>query len=222
MNDAGATLLRHLHASLSAGLPGELPFRHWTVTDVLPRAACMAVLALPFGAPDMAGLPGRREAINAHRTFFGVPERAAFQVCDSLAEVFQAPATVSLLQRLCGAQLQGASLRIEYCQDSEGFWLEPHTDIGAKLFTMLIYLSRGPKAASWGTDLLDAHGQLAARTSGAFNTGLIFVPAADTWHAFERRPIEGVRRTLIINYVRREWQSRHELAFPGTPVAAKA
>jgi hypothetical protein len=220
VTEAGANVSRHLHAALAAAAREEVPFRHWLLADVLPPETCASVRALPFGIPDMAGLPGRREAINAHRTFFGVPQRAGFPVCDAIAQAFQAPATVALLQRLCGAVLAGGSLRIEYCQDSDGFWLEPHTDIGVKLFTMLVYLSDGPDAAGWGTDLLDARGALVGRSSGAFGGGLIFIPAADTWHGFAPRRIDGVRRSLIVNYVRPEWRARHELCFPDEPVTA--
>jgi hypothetical protein len=44
------------------------------------------------------------------------------------------------------------------------------------------------------------------------------VPGADTWHGFRRRPIAGIRRSLIVNYVKSEWRSRHELAFPDRPI----
>lgn len=99
-----------------------------------------------------------------------------------------------------------------------GFWLEPHTDIAAKRFTMLIYLSTHPDAAEWGTDLFDANLQTSGRSSGRFNSGLIFLPANDTWHGFARRLIAGVRRSIVINYVTPDWRSRHELAFPAVPI----
>jgi len=221
MTGIGPNLLAHLHAALAAGHQSEVPFRHWTLAEVLPRETCAAVRSLPFEVPGMGGLPGRREAINEQRSFFGVEQRARFGVCDALAQAFQAPSTVALLQRRCASVLAGASLRIEYCQDTDGFWLEPHTDIGAKLFTMLVYLSDGADAENWGTDLLlDARGTLVGRASGAFDTGLIFIPAADTWHGFAPRLIDGIRRTLIINYVRPEWRARHELCFPDMPVTA--
>ena len=57
-----------------------------------------------------------------------------------------------------GCTLGGSFLRIEYCLDTDGFWLEPHTDIGAKLFTMLVYLSDHPEAEDWGTDIMDCVG----------------------------------------------------------------
>ena len=74
------------------------------------------------------------------------------------------------MEDVCGRRLTDASLRIEYCLDTDGFWLEPHTDIGAKLFTMLIYLSDDPGAVEWGTDILDAEHSLVERSSGAFNS----------------------------------------------------
>ncbi|MFY7958508.1 MAG: 2OG-Fe(II) oxygenase, partial [Elsteraceae bacterium] len=121
-------------------------------------------------------------------------------------------------ETLCGVSLAGGYLRVEYCLDSKGFWLEPHTDIGAKLFTHLIYLSTGPGSEAWGTDLLRPDGELVARAPATPNSGLIFIPASDSWHGFAPRPIEGVRRTLIVNYVREEWRARHELCFPEQPV----
>ncbi len=85
---------------------------------------------------------------------------------------------------------------------------------------MLIYLSDHPDAEDWGTDILDADRNLVCRASGAFNTGLIFLPAANTWHGFAPRKIRGLRRSLIINYVVPEWRARHELAYPTQPVEA--
>ena len=48
---------------------------------------------------------------------------------------------------------------------------------------------------------------------------MMFVPSDITYHGFERRPIEGVRKSLIINYVTDEWRAREQLAFPDTPIA---
>ena len=160
---------------------------------------------------------GKRDTHNASRIFVSPRPIAPARRCAALAEAFQDEATTALLEDVCGVTLAGSFLRIECCLDTDGFWLEPHTDIGAKLFTMLVYLSDHPDAEDWGTDIMDAAGNVLDRASGAFNTGLIFIPAADTWHGFAKRPIRGVRRSLIVNYVKPEWRSRHELAFPTTP-----
>jgi hypothetical protein len=51
------------------------------------------------------------------------------------------------------------------------------------------------------------------------NDGLMFVPASNTWHAFDRRPIPGVRKSLIVNYVTADWRERGQLAFPEAPIS---
>jgi hypothetical protein len=47
---------------------------------------------------------------------------------------------------------------------------------------------------------------------------LLFVPSDHTWHGFEPRPFEGVRKSVIINYVTAEWRAREQLAYPDAPV----
>jgi hypothetical protein len=115
--------------------------------------------------------------------------------------------------------LTGTSLRIEYCQDCAGFWLSPHTDIGVKKFTMQIYLSKEPGSQEWGTDLLDEQKVTVRRVPSTFNAGMIFIPGSNTWHAFAKRPIQGVRKSILVNYVGPEWRARHELCFPDEPIS---
>ncbi len=195
------------------------PFPHWLLDRILPRGTCAALDALRFRPPLIRDTLGKRETHNSTRLFFGTQQRAAHAVCDEIADALQAEAVVDQLEQLCDVSLRGGYLRIEYCLDTDGFWLEPHTDIGAKLFTMMVYLSDDPGSETWGTDLLDGPDRLVATTPYGRNSGIIFIPAANTWHGFHRRPIAGVRRSLIVNYVKPEWRSRHELAFPDRAVA---
>jgi hypothetical protein len=196
------------------------PFRHWLLNRVLPDPTCAAIDALPASPPPIQDTLGKRETHNSTRLFFGEVQRAAHPVCEDLATALQSDAVVHQLQTLCDVALAGSFLRIEYCLDTDGFWLEPHTDIGAKLFTMLIYLSDDPGSETWGTDILDGPDKLVLTTPYHRNLGFIFIPAQNSWHGFHRRPIHGVRRSLIVNYVRPEWRSRHELAFPDRAVLA--
>jgi len=214
----GTAIAAQFARRLAEAAGGEHPYRHWLIADVLPAPVAGAVTALPFAPPDIGDTKGKRETHNTTRIFFSAENRAAFPVCAGIAEAFAGRPVVTALEQRCGIALAGSFLRIEYCLDVDGFWLEPHTDIGAKLFTMLIYLSTGPGAEALGTDIMDAAGNPAATAPAAFNSGLIFVPGADTWHGFRRRPIAGVRRSLIVNYVKSEWRSRHELAFPDRPI----
>ncbi len=205
--------------SLGRAAEHDQPFRHWLLRDILPRSLCEAVAALPIRPPQIRDTLGRRETHNSTRVFFSTENRHRFDVCRKLADFFQSSAAVAALQEFCGVALRGSSLRIEYCQDKDGFWLEPHTDIGAKLFTMLVYLSPESVREDWGTDLYDSQRSWVGTAPSSFNRGLLFLPSTDTWHGFRRRPILGVRRSLIINYVKPEWRARHELACPEDPVA---
>ena len=198
------------------------PFRHWTLNRVLPDRTCLAIDALGLAPPPVADTLGRRETNNSTRLFFGETQRATYLVCDDIATALQSAAVIHQLEVLCDVVLSGGFLRIEYCLDTDGFWLEPHTDIGVKLFTMLIYLSDDPGCGAWGTDLLDGPDKLVATTPYQRNFGLIFIPSEDTWHGFHRRPIHGVRRSLIVNYVKPEWRARDELAFPNQAVTAQS
>jgi hypothetical protein len=195
------------------------PFRHWLFDTLLPEALLGPLAGLSVPPSQPAPTAGRRETNNASRRFFDAAWQAHEPACAAVARRFQSPLVIAYWQSLCDASLHDCFLRIEYCQDVAGFWLEPHTDIGAKRFTMLIYLVDPPPGEAWGTDLLHPDGRLAARANGAANSAILFIPGADTWHGFAPRPITGVRRTLIINYVGPEWRARHELCFPGQPVA---
>jgi len=92
--------------------------------------------------------------------------------------------------------------------------------IGPKRITFLHYIIDLPGAETLGTDIYEddeAHTHFGS-SPAAFNQALVFVPAKNTWHGFEQRPIPGIRKSLIINYVGPEWRNRQELAFPDQPV----
>ncbi len=211
---------RGFAASLLGADYGAAPFDHWVLSAPFRPEAARDLARLPFRPPAIDDTNGRRETHNSTRIFFDDQRQATFPVCRSVAEAFQSGRTIGLIERVTGAALGGTSLRLEYCLDTDGFWLEPHTDIGAKRFTMLIYLSDEPESRDWGTDLYNADGTWYARVPAEFDTGLIFIPAANTWHGFAPRPIAGVRRSIIVNYVGPEWRARHELAFPNQAVRA--
>ncbi len=80
------------------------------------------------------------------------------------------------------------------------------------------FLSTGDDAVNWGTDIYDNDKRFVESVPGDFNCSLVFVPGQDTWHGFEKRPISGIRRSLMLNYVGPEWRARHELCFPDQPV----
>ena len=210
----------HLANAIAKADPTESPYRHWYVRDMLPAAVVEALRKLPFEPLDLGGVSGRRELHNDARVYLSPEVQAEMPAAQETALAFQSPTVIAAIQRQFGAEIEGCRLRIEYARDIEGFWLGAHTDIGVKRFTLVLSLSDGPQQDHLGTDIFDGPNAWVARSPFQRNAGLIFLPAHDTWHGFERRPIRGVRKSLIVNYVTAEWRSVEQLAFPDEPVRA--
>jgi hypothetical protein len=192
------------------------------VQGIFPADVYDELKAMPFPVPDLRGVSGTREAHNSDRIYFAGENLRDFNSARAAAEAFQDNEIVELFEDTFGAPLADTFLRIEYAQDTDGFWLRPHTDIGVKMFTMLIYMSDDPRHASLGTDIYVDENTRVGRSPFKPNSAMIFVPSNNTWHGFEKRPIEGVRRSIIVNYVTDAWRAREQLAFPQQAVHAKA
>lgn len=213
-DDVVAALLE----SFEQGERHETPYRHWFLNDCLPEDNLDGILALPFEAPRLGGLSGKRELHNATRTYFDAENIEKYECCAAFSEAFQDRRVTGRIASHFGAGLDGTYLRIEYAQDTGGFWLEPHSDLGVKNFTMLLYLSRDEAHRDLGTDIYDADRKHVARSPFEPGGALVFVPSDNTFHGFEPREIEGVRKSIIINYVTDEWRAREQLAFPDQPI----
>jgi hypothetical protein len=209
-----------LIAAMSAARADDWPYRHWSVRDVFPRGVSEILRRLPYAAPDLHGVSGKRELHNEQRHYFDAATNARFPACAAVADAFQSRDVVNAIEQTTGADLRGSYVRLEYAQDADGFWLQPHTDLGVKRFTMLIYLADGASQADLGTDIYADRDTWAKRSEFVDNTALVFVPGDNTWHGLERRTIRGVRKSVIMNYVTDQWRERGQLAYPETPVRA--
>ncbi len=212
-------IVRNFINSIDNAKCADQPYRNWALTACLPADTIDDVLALPFEAPGLDGVSGKRELHNNTRKYFDVDNRKRFPVCEAVAQAFQDKRVTSHIEQVFDTDLTGTYLRMEFAQDIDGFWLEPHSDLGVKVFTMLLYLSKDEDHRDLGTDIYDADKKRVGRSPFAPNAAMIFVPAGNTFHGFEKRPIKGVRTSLIINYVTDEWRAREQLAFPDTPIA---
>jgi hypothetical protein len=194
------------------------PYRHDLLENVFPADVSDALAELPFAAPVLNGLSGKRELHNDQRSYFDAAAAQRFPIMRGVAEALQSQRVVRLIHDAFDAPIDDTFLRLEYAQDIDGFWLEPHTDLGVKKFTCLIYLSDGPGHEALGTDIYwsrERHYGVSPFKRGA---AMIFVPGDNTWHGFEKRPIEGVRRSVILNYVTHDWRAREQLSYPEQPV----
>jgi hypothetical protein len=210
----------HFNRALRGCRCDEQPYRHWTLADVLPESVGGNILMLPLKPPLIDECGGVRDLNNnnSKRTFFTPELQSQFPVCSVLSEALQRPRVAKQLAETCQIDVDGSYLRMEYIQDTDGAWLEPHHDIPEKLFSMVIYFCTGPEAKDWGTDIYDREKKWCGRATAKFNTAVIFVPKDNTWHGYDKRPIIGVRRLMEINYVRPNWRDRDQLSYPDNPI----
>ncbi len=218
MANLAAETADSIRASLSAAARYEEPYRHFYADDLLPQVLVEALALFPIEAPDPSRFFGKREDQNATRLYVNAATMRRFPVLARLAEALQSKRVVGEIAALSAAPLEGTHLRLEYAVDCDGFWLEPHTDLGEKKFTCLISLAEGEEQADLGTDIYSPHNRLHKRAPFRRNGALMFVPGAATCHGFEKRPIAGLRRSLILNYVGPQWRERGQLAFPDRPI----
>ncbi len=213
---AAGEVAASLATSLRCALALPAPFPCFRAADLFPAKVAIALAELPFQAPSFA-VSGKREFVS-ERIYFDPARLKANQHLAAVALAFQSPQIVRLMQELCAAQLEGTFLRIEYAIDANGFWLEPHTDLGVKKLTGLIPLA-GDAADDLGTDLYtDPAAPPHTRLPFTPNTAAFFVPSAWSWHGFAPRPIRTLRKSLIVNYVSADWRSCEQLAFSTEPV----
>jgi hypothetical protein len=217
---APSDVAAHFCASLGACRRDDNPYTHWVLSNALPESIAANILMLPIKPPLIDECGGVRDLNdnNSKRSFFTPKLRADFPVCAVLSEALQRPNVARLCSKTFEIDVKGSFLRIEYIQDTDGAWLQPHHDIPEKLFSMVIYLCTSPEAKNWGTDIYDRNKKWCGRAEAAFNSAVVFVPGEHTWHGFDKRPIIGVRRLMEINYVRPSWRDRNQLSFPDRPI----
>ena len=200
--------------SIAARRAFDTPYRHYIIENAFPDDVSETLANLPFATPALNGLSGKRELHNDQRSYFDEAAMTRFPAMRWVAEALQSRAITRLIHDTFDAPIDDTFLRLEYAQDIDGFWLQPHTDLGVKKFTCLIYLSEGPGHEKLGTDIYsdkDHHfGTSPFKRGGA----MIFVPGDNTWHGFEKRAIAGVRRSVILNYVTHDWKAREQLSYP--------
>jgi hypothetical protein len=216
-----AAIKAQIGSSLASAAISDTPYRHWTLSHLFPETIVEALFDLPVKAPDLGGISGERELHNDSRTYFDQDNIERRPVCAAVARAFHDTETVDMIAEATGADLDGCYLRIEFAQDITGFWLRPHTDLGVKRLTLLYYLAE-PGQEDLGTDIYAAADRWAKRPPFARNEALMFVPNDHTWHGFEPRKIEGVRRSIIVNYVTDAWRDREQLAYNTARVRASS
>ena len=213
-----ADIARTFCASIKNRVSFDEPYRHFLVDEIFPAEVADELADLPFAPPSLDGVSGKRELHNDQRSYFDAEAMSRFKVMRPVAEALQSREVTGAIQAAFDAPIDDTYLRLEYAVDTDGFWLEPHTDLGVKKFTCLIYLSEGPGHDTLGTDIYASASEHWGRSPFKRNSAMIFVPSDKTWHGFVKRPINGLRKSIILNYVTQDWRAREQLSFPDQTV----
>ncbi|MFL2903794.1 MAG: 2OG-Fe(II) oxygenase [Limisphaerales bacterium] len=116
------------------------------------------------------------------------------------------------LSELFEVDFYDTRLRVELVEDTDGFFQVPHLDVTQKRITWLTYLGNSNDVGDVGTDIYNEEKEIVKSATFEYNNALIFFPGKNTWHGFTKgKRIISKRRTLIINYVTRDWRDVHEL-----------
>jgi len=191
-----------------------VPYPHYIIKDAFPKTLVDDTENLPYKIYNLAYTDGSREEFNKYRQYL-TPDIIEKNDCaKKISDVFLSKDVISFIEKKGNISLKNTLLRIEHTIDSKNFWLSPHTDLGVKKFTGLLYLSKGKEMENWGTDIYYDAEKHCKKTPYQPNTMLIFFPTDKTWHGFKPTCIDGIRRTFIINYVTTEWRNRQELVHP--------
>ena len=73
-------------ASVARRSSFDAPYRHYLLESLFPADVADALANLPFAAPDLGGVSGRRELHNDSRSYFDAAAMARFPVMRAVAE----------------------------------------------------------------------------------------------------------------------------------------
>ena len=150
---------------------------------------------------------GRRSCTNNFRTFVNKDNNP------QLTEMFKdwdTSTSRDFFSEISGVDCSDGILRVELCQDSTGFYLNKHIDIPEKYITLQVYLGDGDE--SWGTSIYD-NDKLYHTNKFIHNTGWMSFIGSPLIHGIEKNVINGVRRSIIINYVIDDWNDTDQLYY---------
>lgn len=152
---------------------------------------------------------GRRAAANSQRFFV---KNDGSELSEIFSK-FEHTGVRQYFSDLTGVSCYEGKLRVELCQDSPGFYLEPHIDIPEKLITLQFYIGQGERY--WGTSIYDKkHGLILEKYKTVpyeHNTGWMSYCNAKVVHGVEPHVVDGIRKSVIINYVVGDWRDTDQL-----------
>jgi len=174
------------------------PFKHYTFTQFFCDKELAEINNLQL-ANHSASLDGARTT-NNNRFFVDKDNMSDNFTLARVVDFFLRDEIIDMFESESGKTIRGNYLRVEFIEDKEKSWLEPHVDISEKLMSFLVYLNNTDESEDIGTALYDSNKKYVTTVPYIDNTGFYFYPDTDTWHGLESVKIKERRRAVMVNY----------------------
>ena len=187
----------------------DKPWKHFIIDDVFSKEDYQILKDFPRLDSGYENITGFRDAID-NRVYLNdkfVNDNPQFK------NILRTLNNTDVFEKIFDVNLNRCSLRPELIDDRYPFFHEVHCDHPDKVLTLLIYIDKDDKqnlASDLYVDENTHHTKLKWKNNGGI--GWTIEPNDNKWHGFKPMKYEGVRRILIVNWVKDEvWNDKSQL-----------
>ena len=187
----------------------DKPWKHFIIDDVFSKEDYQILKDFPRLDSGYENITGFRDAID-NRVYLNdkfVNDNPQFK------NILRTLNNTDVFEKIFDVKLSRCSLRPELIDDRYPFFHEVHCDHPDKVLTLLIYIDKDDKqnlASDLYVDENTHHTKLKWKNNGGI--GWTIEPNDNKWHGFKPMKYRGVRRILIVNWVKDEvWNDKSQL-----------
>ena len=187
----------------------DKPWKHFIIDDVFSKEDYQILKDFPRLDSGYENITGFRDAID-NRVYLNdkfVNDNPQFK------NILRTLNNTDVFEKIFDVKLSRCSLRPELIDDRYPFFHEVHCDHPDKVLTLLIYIDKDDEqnlASDLYVDENTHHTKLKWKNNGGI--GWTIEPNDNKWHGFKPMEYEGVRRILIVNWVKDEvWNDKSQL-----------
>jgi hypothetical protein len=174
------------------------PFTHYVIKDVFCEKELSEIRKLDLELHS-GKLNGER-ASNQNRFFITKSNINDNFVFERIIDYFSRDSVIEMFEKESGRTIRGNYLRVEFLEDKESSWLEPHCDIEEKLVSLIIYLNDTNEDEKNGTVLYNEDMMKVRTIPFIDNSGFYFFAGKNTWHGLEPVDVKQSRKAIMVNY----------------------
>ena len=187
----------------------DKPWKHFIIDDVFSKEDYQILKDFPRLDSGYENITGFRDAID-NRVYLNdkfVNDNPQFK------NILRTLNNTDVFEKIFDIKLSRCSLRPELIDDRYPFFHEVHCDHPDKVLTLLIYIDKDDEqnlASDLYVDKNTHHTKLKWKNNGGI--GWTIEPNDNKWHGFKPMKYRGVRRILIVNWVKDEvWNDKSQL-----------